>query len=109
MTVAGRKRGGYTIHYTYDANDDLDYLGRRVKSVVRAAVRGFLEDQPLRNEGQRKRLDPNPLDAGWRLQIGDYRAYYNVSEATGVVTILRVGHKPRETLYLRGQPVQMRD
>lgn len=40
------------------------------------------------------------------LRIG---AYYIVDEAARVVTVLRVGHKPGETLYLRGQPVQMRD
>ncbi len=79
-----------------------------VESAVRKAVPRFLADQPIRGDGRRKRLDPNPLEASWRLRVGDYRVLYDVDEDAHVVRVLRVGHKPAETLYLRGQAVQMR-
>ena len=108
VRVPGRKQGGYRIEYTHEADDDLRYLGRMVDSAVRKAVPRFLADQPMLGPGRRKKLDPNPLEAGWRLKVGDYRVLYDVHEEARVVRVLRVGYKPAETLYLRGQPIQMR-
>jgi mRNA-degrading endonuclease RelE of RelBE toxin-antitoxin system len=45
----------------------------------------------------------------YRLRPGAYRVYYDVHEEVLEVEIARVGHKPGETLYLRGQPTPMRD
>jgi mRNA-degrading endonuclease RelE of RelBE toxin-antitoxin system len=100
----------YTIRYERDADLDLEHLGRTAEARVRRAVDRYLADQPVPVEGQegaRQALDPNPLDATYRLHVGEYRVYYNV--AGTVVEVLRVGYKPRETLYLRGKPFPMRE
>ena len=106
----------YTIHYSRDAQADLVYLGRQVEVRVRRAVERFLADQPVPladQEGQRKSLDENPLQVTYRLRVDMYRVYYNVEAATddeaGIVRVVRVGTKPRGTVYLRGQPFDMRD
>ncbi|MGH2356257.1 MAG: type II toxin-antitoxin system RelE family toxin, partial [Chloroflexota bacterium] len=64
--------------------------------------------QPTLLAGQRKRLDPNPLGATWRLRLGAYRVFYDVDTMEHLVKVMRVGHKPAETLYLRGKPFPMR-
>jgi mRNA-degrading endonuclease RelE of RelBE toxin-antitoxin system len=77
--------------------------------MVRPGITKYLTDQPLPPVGQRKALDPNPLGASYRLQLGDYRVYYDVDTESHVVWVLRVGYKRGETLYVRGQPMPMRD
>jgi mRNA-degrading endonuclease RelE of RelBE toxin-antitoxin system len=99
----------YTIKYDREAEGDLDFYGRKVEALVRAAIRRYLSDQPLPPVGQRKALDANPLGAPFRLRVSNYRAFYRVDEARQVVYVLRVGYKPGETLSLRGQPIPMRD
>jgi mRNA-degrading endonuclease RelE of RelBE toxin-antitoxin system len=102
----------YSISYTPLARADLRYLGRRAEALVIAAAERYLADAPvpaLGQEGMRKVLDPNPLDAHFRLRVGEYRAYYTVNEDTADVEIVRVGHKPRETVFFQGQPSAMRD
>jgi mRNA interferase RelE/StbE len=32
-------------------------------------------------------------DPGWRVRVGDYRIVYEVDDASGTVTVLRVGHR----------------
>jgi mRNA-degrading endonuclease RelE of RelBE toxin-antitoxin system len=102
----------YAISYSPDAEADLSYLGRRATVLVQEAVDRYLADAPVPvpgQEGHRKALDANPLGVAYRLRVGDYRAYYDVSQADATVEIVRVGHKHRETVYLRGQPFPMRD
>jgi mRNA interferase RelE/StbE len=102
----------YEVRYEREAEGDLDYLGRKVEAMVRPGVLKYLADQPLPAVGQRKALDTNPLNAAYRLQLGDYRVYYDVDAEARTVWVLRVGYKRGETLYLlylRGRPVPMRD
>jgi hypothetical protein len=54
-------------------------------------------------------MDPNPLDATWRLRLGDLRVYYDLDEAAHTVWILRVGVKEREKIVIRGEAVDRRD
>lgn len=98
-----------TIRYERDAEQDLDFLGRRVDALVREVASRHLADQPLPPVGLRKALDDNPLGAPYRLRVGEYRAYYEVDEATATVRVIRVGHKVRETVRFRGQLIAMRD
>jgi mRNA-degrading endonuclease RelE of RelBE toxin-antitoxin system len=41
--------------------------------------------------------------ADWELRIGVYRVYYNVEEQVRVVAIERIGEKPNNTVFFRGQ------
>jgi len=101
----------YRIQYSREAEDDLAYVrrfhGATAEVAVRRAVPRFLADEPGVDRGARKRLQPNPLGAHWRLQVGDYRVIYNI-EDDETVEIVRVGRKRRELLYLRGRPFDLR-
>ncbi|MBI3971592.1 MAG: hypothetical protein HY332_09920 [Chloroflexi bacterium] len=103
----------YSLYWTREADADLDYLGQRFGRPVRATIKRdaqrLLGDQPLPAIGQGKALDENPLGVAYRLRLGQYRVYSDVHEDVHEVEIERVGYKPGETLYLRGQPTPMRD
>lgn len=102
----------YTIAYSRTATADLRSLDRRAAAEVTDSVVRHLADEPVPvpgREGQRRAMNPNPLNAAYRLRIGDYRAYYDVNEENAVVEIIRVGYKPGETVYFQGRPSQMRD
>ena len=102
----------YEVRWSGDANADLGYFTKAASALIKREVPRYLADQPVPapgREGQRKAMDPNPLGIQYRLQLGAYRVYYNVADGDRRVDIVRVGHKPGETLYLRGQPFPMRD
>ena len=54
---------------------------------------------------RRKRLTANPL-ASWELRIGDHRVFYEVEEDRAV-TILAVGVKVHNDLFIRGKKVEL--
>ena len=102
----------YAIRWSRDADADVEVFAKAPKALVKRDVPRYLQDQPVPEpgrEGQRKGMEPNPLGVQYRLQVGPYRVYYNVDEEARRVDIIRVGHKPGETLYLRGRPFPMRD
>jgi mRNA-degrading endonuclease RelE of RelBE toxin-antitoxin system len=102
----------YGISYRREAVADLAFYGRRIEALVRAAVDRLLTDEPVPvpgREGLRRALDPNPLDAQFRLRVDQYRVYYIVDEDASEVDVIRVGYKPGETVSFRGVPTQMRD
>lgn len=75
---------------------------------MRGALSRYLADQPEVPSAIRRRLDPNPLGAPWELRLAELRVFYEVDADTQTVRVLRVGVKPREMLYLRGAPMNMR-
>ena len=54
-------------------------------------------------------MDPNPLGTTWELRLGELRAYYDIDEASRTVWIVRVGHKRRERVIVRGVQVELRE
>ena len=55
---------------------------------------------------QRKKLRDNPV-ASWELRIGKYRVFYEIHGMSRKVTIIAVGHKEHNTLFIRGKEVQL--
>lgn len=54
---------------------------------------------------RRKRLTANPV-APWELRVGDHRVFYEV-EGDATVTILAVGVKAHNDLFIRGRKVEL--
>jgi mRNA-degrading endonuclease RelE of RelBE toxin-antitoxin system len=71
-----------------------------------AAMRAQLSDSPAVETRNRKRLRDNPI-ARWELRSGHYRMFYEVDETAWQVTIVAVGHKDHNRLFIRGQEVQL--
>jgi len=73
------------------ADRDVDRLSPQVAERVFAALRAL-------------RIDPRPPGCRvlrartartWRIRVGDWRVLYEVDDAAGVVTVLRVLHRGR--------------
>jgi len=95
----------YRVVFTTEAKLDMrrPWLTPGEAARVVALAPDQLRHEPgrlgLRN---RKRLRPNTLGLPWELRLGDLRAYYEIDEDEGIVWVLRVGRKPRETVRIRG-------
>jgi mRNA-degrading endonuclease RelE of RelBE toxin-antitoxin system len=48
----------------------------------------------------------NPI-ATWELRSGRYRIFYEIDETARKVTIVAVGHKEHNVLFVRGQEVKI--
>ena len=105
--MAGRRRTGYEIEYSQEAEDDLEALSRRDRTIVLHSAPKYLQHQPEVELGARERVRPNRLGADWALHLGALRAYYTVDSEGHAVWVLRVGEKRGNTLYLRAQPFDL--
>jgi mRNA-degrading endonuclease RelE of RelBE toxin-antitoxin system len=105
LAVTERKRR-YSIEYTQDAEDDLDWFERRVQVLIDDQIGQQLAHEPTRETRNRKpHQRSRAVPADWEVRIGEYRAFYDVFEADRIVTIVVVGWKPREQLFVQGEPV----
>jgi mRNA-degrading endonuclease RelE of RelBE toxin-antitoxin system len=96
----------YQIALTEAAKADLSYYTAFERKVMAAAIRAQLSDSPAVEARNRKRLRDNSI-ARWELRSGHYRIFYEVDEMAQQVTILAVGHKDHNRLFIRGQEVQL--
>ncbi len=78
--------------------------GPRV-AVLKAVRRRLMEGNPLEEDRNLKPMAPPDENLGmWELRVrGAYRVFYCVEFETAVVYITRIGHKPKDILYLRGK------
>jgi mRNA-degrading endonuclease RelE of RelBE toxin-antitoxin system len=70
-----------------------------------AAIEEQLSHEPLVETRNRKRLRANPI-APWELRIGKSRVFYDVEESAKV-TILAIGTKEANKLYIEGKEIQL--
>ena len=69
------------------------------------SVEGQLSHEPLVETRNRKELRPNPI-APWELRVRHLRVFYEVAEPN-VVTILAIGEKRGNKLYIEGEEIQL--
>ena len=106
--MAGRK-GPFDIEYTDDAEADLDDFERRIQVLIDDEIEQQLAHEPTRETRNRKQhRRSSAVPAAWELRIGNYRVYYDVFSDERVVTVVAIGWKRRERVYLRGAPVDDR-
>jgi len=96
----------YQIEVTESAKDDLSVYTVFERKTMASAMRAQLTYQPMIETRQRKKLRDNPV-ASWELRIGKYRVFYEIDEMSQKVTIIAVGHKEHNTLFIRGKEVQL--
>jgi mRNA-degrading endonuclease RelE of RelBE toxin-antitoxin system len=94
----------YQIDVTVDAKVDLKFYAVFEQRVITAGIRVHLAVQPALATKNRKPLRSHPI-ASWELRIGKYRIFYEVDEAAHVVTIVSIGHKEHNALFVRGKEV----
>ncbi len=96
------------LEYSVDADIDLQFFKAYEQAIIDGKIRTHLiENDPYRLSKNNGPLDtPDPL-GDRRLKIPPWRVFYLIEEEQTAtkVKILRIGHKPKETLYIRGKKV----
>ena len=95
----------YEIRFVASANRQLDALTVPERTRIIAAIETQLSDEPWIETRNRKKLRANPL-APLELRIGKARVFYDVEE-TKRVTILAIGIKERDKLYIEGKEIRL--
>ena len=95
----------YEVAFAESVQEHLRVLTTRERATVLDAIDRQLLHQPLDETRNRKPLRPNPV-APWELRVGQLRVFYEVvGKEGGVVRILAVGRKLRDTLTIGGKEI----
>jgi mRNA-degrading endonuclease RelE of RelBE toxin-antitoxin system len=92
----------YEIEFTPEAVQDLRYFRKFEQNIVIEAIQTQLTHEPTVETKNRFRRSP-PDMAEWELRIGVFRVFYNVDELVRIVSVERIGEKPNNTVFFRGQ------
>jgi mRNA-degrading endonuclease RelE of RelBE toxin-antitoxin system len=95
----------YEIQFVASARRQLDALAVPERTGIVAAIEEQLSHEPQVETRNRKQLRPNPV-APWELRIGKARVFYDVEESAKV-TILAIGKKEGDKLYIEGKEIQL--
>lgn len=88
----------FRIQYSRRALEELRELRKSDQVTITQTIERSLRDHPERVTARSiKKLNP-PLLAGYRLRIGDYRAFYDVYRDDKTVVIIAIRYKGRLTL-----------
>ncbi len=93
----------WTVRLKHSAIDDLDSLGPMAAKAILRAARERLAADPLATTRHLKSLRPNAIAERQLSVLGRYPALFTVDEAASVVTIVVVGEKRGNALYVRGE------
>lgn len=96
----------YILDMTEDANEDLSYYRAFERKLIIDEIAVQLVDQPDIETHNRKRLRDNPI-ARWELKVGKFRVFYEIDADEQLVTVVSVGHKEHNVLYIRGKVVHL--
>ncbi len=96
----------FTLEITEEAIKDLEYFDKAAQVTILDMIEEQLVNQPLLETRNRKPLRPDS-QFQWELRIGNYRVFYTVDEETSVVSVVSVGYKERNKLYVRDQEVNL--
>jgi mRNA-degrading endonuclease RelE of RelBE toxin-antitoxin system len=99
----------FTLEITEEALEDLEYFDKAAQVTIFDEIERQLAYQPLQETKNRKPLRPGS-QFQWELRIGKYRIFYDVieeTEETSLVSVVSVGYKEHNKLYIRDQEVNL--
>jgi mRNA-degrading endonuclease RelE of RelBE toxin-antitoxin system len=97
----------YRIAFAESVQAHFRILTARERATILDSIDHQLLHEPLKETRHRKPLRPNPI-APWELRIGQLRVFYEVvNEAGGVVRVLAVGRKLRNTLTIGDEEIRL--
>lgn len=96
----------YAIYFAEDARTHLRQMSARERQVVLTGIIRTLEEEPTKESRNLKALRPNPL-AKLELRIGTLRVFFEVDAAEREVTILAIGRKEGNRLFIGGKEVKL--
>lgn len=92
--------------YSADIREHGRYLTARQRSIVFDSIDEQLTHEPTVESLNRKEIRPNPF-ASWELRIGDLRVYYDVTEDPQIVTVVAIGIKRGDRVFIGGREVRL--
>jgi mRNA-degrading endonuclease RelE of RelBE toxin-antitoxin system len=92
----------FEIVFTVSARQDLKALRRYEQRIVLDGIYSQPLNEPTLETPNRKRMQPNAV-AGWEMRVGRYRVLYDMDEQARIVTVLAIGFKAGNQLYIRGE------
>jgi mRNA-degrading endonuclease RelE of RelBE toxin-antitoxin system len=92
----------WTVALKESVVDDLRAFGKQGRVLLRTAA-SRLAENPLAHTRQLKTLRANPVAQRELRLFGRYRVLFTVDEAEAVVTIVLVGEKKGNSLYVQGK------
>lgn len=95
----------YRIELTEDATADLNWFRVHERRIILDGIKTNLSYEPLIETCYRKPLEENPLGS-WELRVQKYRVFYGVEQGD-MVKIGAIGRKEHNTLYVRGQEIEI--
>lgn len=96
----------YRIEVTEEAKADLSFYTTFERKLIISEIRVQLQSEPLTETKNRKKLRENPI-ASWELRTGKYRVFYEMDKTARRVTVIAVGHKEHNLLFLGGKEVKL--
>lgn len=96
----------YTVNISENAEEDLTHYRAYERRIILTAASTQLSEQPQVETKERKKLRDNAV-APWEVRIGTYRVFYTVEAEDETVTIVSVGHKEHNVLFIRGRVVKL--
>lgn len=101
------KKKRHDIVFAPEALDHLDSIERKHHRTIEKAIDEQLAYTPTNETRNRKPLDqPAPYDATWELRCGPdnrFRVFYEVDAESLIVSILAIGEKVGNRLYIAGE------
>ena len=93
----------WTVAFKESVVDDLQALGKKQGRAVLKATISRLSEDPLAQTRNLKTLRPNAIAPRELKLFGRYRVLFAVDVTEASVTILLVGEKKGESLYVQGK------
>ena|SRR5438105_4751649 len=93
----------WTIALKESVIKDLRWFGRKEGRLLLDAAVERLTANPLAKTRNLKTLRPNPVAQRELRLFGKYRVLFNVDAAAEIVTIVLVGEKRGESLFVQGE------
>ncbi|MCI0683388.1 MAG: type II toxin-antitoxin system Phd/YefM family antitoxin [Gemmataceae bacterium] len=106
------KRARFTLSFAPEAVEHLDSIEPKHHGLLRREIREQLSHTPTDETRNRKPLEqPAPYDASWELRCGPdnrFRVFYDADVEAGTVSILAIGVKDRNRLFVGGEEYTMK-
>jgi mRNA-degrading endonuclease RelE of RelBE toxin-antitoxin system len=103
MVIAKIVQMSWTVALKESVIDDLRWFGKKDGRILLKEAEQHLAADPLQESRHMKTLRPNPVAERELRLFGKYRVLFNVDEADEQVTIIIVGEKRGNSLFVQGE------
>ena len=101
----------YTLKYAPEVYDHMDYIETKHHRLIAASIKQQLSHTPeVRTRNRKPLKEPAEFGATWELRFGpsnSFRAFYEVDRDEASVTILAIGIKEGNRLFIGGKEFEL--